>query len=61
LKTTFAFLRTFEANAPGIFRKFERFAKGLIDAANARFSVRFLRSMPGQPDVFPAPETVRSP
>jgi hypothetical protein len=40
LKSLFAFLRTFEANAVGIFGKFEGFAKGFIDAGKARISER---------------------
>ena len=38
LKRLFAFLRSFKANAVGIFGKFEWFAKGFIDAGTGRFS-----------------------
>jgi hypothetical protein len=37
LKRLFGIWRTFEANAAGIFGKFESFAKGFIDAGNLRF------------------------
>ena len=38
MKRQFGFLPTFEANALGIFIKFESFAEGFVDAENFRLS-----------------------
>jgi hypothetical protein len=61
LKRLFGFLRTFKANARGIFRKFESFAEGFVDAEDTMVFARFRRPITGRCS-FGAPlSTRRSP